>query len=521
MSTRSTMILRTPWLIPLAAALAVGLFTIDGGFVYDDSPSIVENPTIQPDVSFTEVFRRDIWGNPLEQGIPGYRPLMNLVWKAVWHVFPGNPMPFRVLTVLFHCIATMGVVLVTRRLTRNPAVACVAGLLFAIHSVHSEALGGITWQSDVISVALGLFALWIALGGTGTARSVLAAALVLSSCLIKESGFVFGVAIIAAQLLREDAGRFERIRAVSAVLVVTLAIIAIQLSLDRTTGRVFSNNISFAAQGYERLLLGFSIVGRCLGLCFFPVGLAPSHGYAAVDLEASTLLPAAIPGVLLTALAVAAGVYYVLKRNVAVVVCLIVLGLPVLLQSNLFVEVHTDLAERLLYASSAASSTLVGYLLVRHVKSPWTRRTVLVVVVAGMLVQSWRSQRPWRDDGSLWRYAVVAEPKAYRSQRNLSEVLIVEGKIDEGAWHRMLAEYMRMRFPGAVDWSVVEGLERQQVRQRLLQAPAVLVPEDPCGFTNGFLDKMSRRVPGFMEATGPYFKSRYGNCIPGPGFDGS
>ena len=158
------------------------------------------------------------------------------------------------------------------------------------------------------------------------------------------------------------------------------------------------------------------------------------------------------------------------------------------------------------------ASVLVA-LLVRRIRGPRVRAVVALVVIALLMHQSWTSQRPWRADRTLWERAVRVEPKAYRSQYNLSEVQIVDGQIDEGAWHRLLAEYILDSFPHGPDWDRVEALERLPVRVRILEAAAVLAERDPCGFANHFLAVMDQRVPGFARMAGPPLRQRYGGCV--------
>ena len=153
-----------PWAprwLPTLLALFIGLLIFDGEFVYDDGPSIVANPTMQADQPFETVFITDIWGSPLDEIVRGYRPLTNLLWKALWSISPDNPQIFRIFTILFHMLATLAVTRIVQAISPNLWVVGAAGFLFAAHPIHVEALGGITWQSDILSAACGLWALFL------------------------------------------------------------------------------------------------------------------------------------------------------------------------------------------------------------------------------------------------------------------------------------------------------------------------------------------------------------------------
>ena len=121
-----------PWAprwLPTLLALFIGLLIFDGEFVYDDGPSIVANPTMQADQPFETVFTTDIWGSPLDEIVRGYRPLTNLLWKALWSISPDNPQIFRIFTILFHMLATLAGIIrndhfgmhILRRAIQQPA----------------------------------------------------------------------------------------------------------------------------------------------------------------------------------------------------------------------------------------------------------------------------------------------------------------------------------------------------------------------------------------------------------------
>ncbi len=499
---------------PLFLAFIVGLFALDGAFVYDDVPSIVKNPTFESSVPFSAVFETDIWGSPLDEIVRGYRPLTNLLWKGIWTLFPDNPLPFRLLTAVLHLLATLALMLLVSNFTKKPWVTATTGFLFAVHSVHSEALGGITWQSDVLSSCAGFWALALVFPKGGWLRILGMTGLLMVAIGTKESGFLFALAAALAALANTENKKHQIAIVAIGALLAALAI-SIQLSLDRSGGAMGTNNLLYGASIEDRLLLGFATIGKGLSLCFVPHNLTPSHGYAATDLSLLTLLPMAIPGAFFLVVGLVAGARSILKHDPGMVLILCVLFGPILLQSGLLVPIQTDLAERLLYPASAGSCVLLGLLLSRV---PGPLKTGIITLGVGlMLAQAWGAQRAWTHDHDLWARAIQVKPQAIRTQENHGESLLQQGKIDEGAWHLLVGTYLRTNFPNPVDWSHMEALTKVDVRNRLIEAPARLTyPQDPCPLLNAFLTRMNNRLPQFTQVTRPFYQRSYPVCFRSP-----
>lgn len=492
-------------------AIFVGLLILDGGFVYDDIPSIVTNPTFNGDVSFWTVFETDIWGSPLHEIVRGYRPLTNLFWKILWSISPNNPMLFRVFTLLFHMLATLALVRIVHHSSKSLWAAGAAGFLFAIHPIHAEALGGITWQSDVLSSAAGLGAIYFSLIEKSFKNYALVFLLLGISILTKESGFLFGIAIAASVLATPHQKKREwGLFTVASLLV--LGAIVLQLSLDRGAGASGSNNLLYGASMGERALLGLSIVGRSLALLAVPSGLSPTHGYAEFDLSLLTLIPYALPGAVLLGLTAYFGLWSLWRKKPLVAMATMILMGPILLQSGLIIPVQTDLAERLLYPSSAAA---VAFVALGMKRVPGSLKTTLLcfLVVVGLLGIH-PVLRSWTSDEALWTRAVQIQPKTIRAQENYGKILLRQQNVPDGAWHLMVGTYLRLTLPEPPNWERVEALERKTVEERLMEGPALLrYPRDPCALLLPFIERMETQVPAFKRVTLPGYKKNYPGCF--------
>ncbi|XP_034256998.1 protein O-mannosyl-transferase TMTC2-like [Thrips palmi] len=156
------------------ASLAVSVFafalyvnTLGAGFVYDDSRAVLRNPDVRGGQSAWLAFGHDFWGTPLRSaGSHGsYRPLSVLSLRANAYLAGGmRPYGFHLVNAQLHALCSYLVTRLSRRLLgglggRGPGVWLTAGLLFAAHPVHCEAVAGIVGRADLLASALALLAL--------------------------------------------------------------------------------------------------------------------------------------------------------------------------------------------------------------------------------------------------------------------------------------------------------------------------------------------------------------------------
>jgi hypothetical protein len=491
----------------IALAAAVGAVSVDGRFMVDDDRAVRRNPVVTGAVPAADAFRRDFWGTPMREGVRTYRPLTPLVWRAVAAAWPGSPLPFRLLNLLGHLAAAWLLYAVARRLL-GEAAGWAAALLFAVHGVHAEAIGGIVAFADLLATVLGLVALWLVVGGATARRAVGAAGCVALACLAKESAVVFGVGVAVWLMLGEE-GRARRLALVAPVALVTVAVVALQVALPRhPEGVAAINNLARIADPLGRLLHGLWIVGRGIAMCFVPVGLAPLHTYAAVDLAPATLLPWAVPGALFLVVGGVAFVQALRRRDRAAALAVVLLFGPVLLQSSLVYPVVNELAERLLYPASLASCAIVAAIVLRRLPP---RRAAIVLGVAGalLLAQSWRVGRAWRSDVALWTYAIDVEPRAYATQSGYGTALLHQRRVTEAAWHRMLERHIERSFPRPLDWAPIEKVEALPPPERIFAGPAVLAPGAPCAFIADWLKFIEPEVVDFTRLIAPRLEEQY------------
>lgn len=495
----------------LAAACA--LLNVDGQFVFDDQNALVDNPLVRGDVAPHEAFLRDFWGRPAAEGVSTYRPLAPLFFRIEHALGGGGPLAFRLGAVFVHALATMLLVLAARRFGASPFVAGIAGVIFAVHGGHAEAVGANVGQADMLATALGLGALAIVGRPRGLAvrQAALAAAVVLVACLVKEAAVVFGVAVVLAIAL-DDAPRRDRFARVLPTLAVLAVVVAVQLSLARSTVE-WSNNIAYDMGLAERQVLALAVIGRAAAMCFVPTGLAPTHGYAAVDGSLDTLLPLAGPGLVVVAtLAIALG-FAIRRRARGLALALVVLLGPLVLVSNALVVVPALLPERVLYPAVAAASVLLALGIARVAGTGRAGVVVTTAVAAFLALQTVHYQRPWHDRAALFGHAVAVEPLAITARYNFANASLDAGRLDPAIYHRAIASSLVERYPARVDPRPIAALDALPAAEAWPLVPARLFPDDPCRGVHGLLGVFGRTLPSALPTAVAGFEARYPECF--------
>ena len=390
-----------------------------------------------------------------------------------------------------------------------------------MHPVHSEALGAIVAQSDVLSAALGALALSVTLGGEralpSLGRGLAAALLLLLACLAKETSVVFGVAIAALVWARAPRGDLRALVPALPAVAVTLAVVAVQLSFERTRGGVMPGSLAASLSGGMRLVYGLHSIGHGSSLLLIPTGLGPNRGYAAVQPTLASLGPFALVGLAVIALwgrLLARGLR---ARDGVLLAALALWAGPLLIQSGFVVTPITDVVDRLLYTPSIAACGALGLWLAQRSARPGIQRVLLPALLAACVLLScvllsFTAQRAWISDYALWRRAVEIEPRSWTNQKNYAAQLALHDNPQLAAWHFLLSLYIVRQYPRPIDWSAADALAEKPLEVRLIEGPGVLEPARACQLSKVYLANMRKSAPDVVRAIEPVHQLRY--CSP-------
>ena len=355
-------------------------------FVFDDREAILSNSDVVHGMPLRNLFTNDFWGIPMShpESHKSYRPLTILSFRIQHDMHGLSAFALHLVNTLLHSILTLVFTYLSFLLTDSESVGLVAGLLFGVHPIHTEAVAGVVGRAEILS---GLFylAAYLAYLRSNRLESnsaivawlylLLALLLVFLSMLSKEQGITILGVFLFSELSSALIPKHRNVRP-SLSLVSWSSILCIALSgVVFVYWRVFhigggtqpkfkdSDNPAAFANSSSTRSLTYSYLGALnLWLLLCPYWLCSDWSMGSVPLVHSLsdtrLLPTSVAVLLLSALAVRAAVQ--LSSNKPLITSLLLLLLPYIPASNLFFPVGFVIAERVLYLPSMGFHLLVS-----------------------------------------------------------------------------------------------------------------------------------------------------------------
>ena len=128
----------------LCAAVALLLYcnSLSCGFCFDDLSAIKENHDLRPSTPWSNLLWNDFWGTPMhiEGSHKSYRPLCVVTFRLNYMLHGLEPMGYHLVNVLLHAVVCYLYVQLCAVVFTKVWPALIAGLLFAVHPIHTEAV---------------------------------------------------------------------------------------------------------------------------------------------------------------------------------------------------------------------------------------------------------------------------------------------------------------------------------------------------------------------------------------------
>ena len=193
------------------AAFLTYINTLNNGFVLDDFGLILFNDAVRTfDAAF--LLTSDYWAG-YEGRISGlYRPLTTLSLALEFHLWGERPELFHLTNTLLHAANALLVYSLGRHLGKA-AIGLGAGLLFATHPLHSEAVAYVAGRADLLASLFALAALNCSLRARQTGKTRWRALAVLAlapGLLCKEQAAIVPGLLLGMDWLLWRQGRLKR-----------------------------------------------------------------------------------------------------------------------------------------------------------------------------------------------------------------------------------------------------------------------------------------------------------------------
>jgi tetratricopeptide (TPR) repeat protein len=132
------------------SGFVVYLNSLPGPFLWDDINLISNNPYIGNLASAPKILFGDI-GSGSRQNYGFYRPLQIFSYLVDYHIWGSEVMGYHLTGVLLHILVALSVFWLALVLFKDEILSFFAGLLYAVHPIHTEAVAYISGRTDPLS----------------------------------------------------------------------------------------------------------------------------------------------------------------------------------------------------------------------------------------------------------------------------------------------------------------------------------------------------------------------------------
>lgn len=403
--------------VVFVAAVLLYLPTARYGVVQDDRMIIAANPATQSIGAALRAFADPYW--PRESGAGLYRPVTIVSYAVDWSVSGGRVSWLHLMNALWHGLAAA---LLTAVLARwlSPLAAVGAGLVFAWHPVHVEAVASLVGRAELLA-AVGILGAVLAARRGWWAGAVLCAALAMLS---KEHGVIAGIVILLDRWLQGSEGRRYPAALWIGLGIVTAGYIAAWLAVG-WVGASDAAAVFYGRGVAGRLAVALPAVLRAAVLLVWPASLSVDYNPQVLPAREG-LSAAAVLGALVVVAVPALALWY-RRRAPAVAFAAGLAVLSYLPTANLLFPSGVVLAERNLYLAVALPAALVGaglaWLIARQGGRLRLAVAALAVVTLACGARSLDRLPAWRDNRSHLLTLLAEHPESFRAHASAAAVL--------------------------------------------------------------------------------------------------
>jgi Tfp pilus assembly protein PilF len=428
---------RTAALAAVAGAAGFLLYasTIRHGWVFDDVEIVAANPLARDPWALRSILASHYWAGVYAEGNL-WRPLT--IWSfALVHALAGaGPGAQHLVNAALHGVVSALVALLGGRLGLRPVLALMAGLLFAAHPIHVEAVAPAVGRSEILA-ALGCLGAWLAWrrafeGGSFPAWLSLAAASFAAALLSKENAIVLPVLLLADEGTRPGdpaAGRRRLIgfAAMAAVLSLWLA-----ARTEVVTAVPEGHALAGVFEGIDpvtRARTAVGVIGRYLALILVPARLSADYSFRQIPLITSAFEPRFLLSLGACVALVAAGLLLARRRRLSGLAILIFF-IALFPASNIAFSSGVVMAERLLYLPSLGFCLLLPALAQELAPSRAGRPGLAALAIVTVLFAGRTIVRlpEWKDPYTLFSATVLTSPESAKAHYNLGVSLDERGE---------------------------------------------------------------------------------------------
>jgi hypothetical protein len=408
-----------------ACAVVCYLGVLWNRFAWDDTFIIVHNELVKAGSGWWRAFAQPYW--PPEIGGGMYRPLTLATYVLDWSL--GGPALFHAVNVLWHAAAALLVAHLVHRWA-GEAAALTAGVVFAVHPVHVEAVANVVGRAELMATTFTLLAVYAAV----ERQSVVASTLCWILGLLSKETAVVAPALIAAVWVLDPARPAPPPRRLALFVGCWIAAgvayaFVRALVLSPYPGTLATAPVFWGQSPVAVRLTAVAALADVARLLVFPLTLRADYSP-----NERTIVSAALDGRLWAGVACLTAwgllLWLAWRRGRAMeAVGLAWIALAYALVANLLFPIGVLIAERTLYLPSAGLAVAAGGL-----ARGWSgRRLALLVAAVALGGGGLTAARVpvWRSDFRVTLSVLEDSPASYLGPMRMAAVYLEEGRARE------------------------------------------------------------------------------------------
>ncbi len=463
-----------------ASALVAYLPSLWNRFALDDIYIVVLNPLVRAPSGVWRAFGASYWAGNLNTTV--YRPLAVATYALDWMV--GSVLWFHLVNIVWHVAATLLVAHLARRWAGD-AAALIAGVLFAVHPVHVEAVANIVGRNELMAATFVLIAVIAALEYE---RPLLSAVPFACGLLSKENAIVTPALIAFAWLLglRPLPERRRLAWFVATWALVAIAYFALRYMVFRSYGAgiVAVAPVFNGASPLTVRRTAVAALGDVARLPLFPLHLRADYSPAERTAVTSLVDARFLVGVLVVGIWGALLLLAWKRRRTLEAYGLGWIAIAYSPVANLLFPIGVLIAERTLYLPSAGLAIAVGGAL-RELQG----RSLAIVAAALFVLGGARTALripAWKDNLSATNNLITDAPLSYHAYDLAGWQLLWDRQTEKALMYFLHATEL---YPGdqrvylaAADAAFT--LQRPALADSLLRIADQICPQCPASYAN-------------------------------------
>jgi len=456
------------YLAVAASAVVVYVGALGNRWAWDDIPIIVYNPLLLSPSAIWRAFLAPY--SPPQLGAGLYRPLAIASYALDLRISGGATVWFHAVNGMWHAGASVAVALLARRLSSDRA-ALVAGLLFATHPVHVEAVANVVGRAELMAALFALLAVYAALVADQPWWSLAALA---GGLLSKENAAVVPGLVIWAWVLGLAHPTRRRVaQYVTGWIGLALVYGVVRWSVLHAYAAIY--NIAPVFVGADPLAIRWTAVAAFADvarLLVFPATLRVDYSPAERTLVDSPFDVRFVAGLACVALWV--GLVYLAWRRGRKVEAWALgwIGIALSPVANLLFPVGVLVAERTLYLPSAGLALALGAWLPTAAPRAWLAVAVALAVAGG--VRAAVRVPVWRDEATVVLSEFQDSPRSFDGPARMVRLYLSRHQPEKALAAFRIAERIYDKMP----WIYVTGADAAFMLGRPSTADSLLAKLD-------------------------------------------